>query len=378
MEKVATFDTQPYQQEPARRGAVTITGIQKRFGATVALAGIDLTIDAGTYIVLLGPSGCGKTTLLRIIGGHESPDAGDVLLDGRSILGLPPHLRDISTVFQHYALFPHKTVYENVEFGLRMRKIQQQERHQRVQEALRLLDLESLSTRYPRQLSGGQQQRVALARALVTRPTLLLLDEPLGDLDRLLQLRMRRELRELQRRLGITFIHVTHNQEEALAIADQIVVMNAGEIQQHGHPATIYEHPQRLFVAAFMGDNNVLSGTVDAVEDEWIVVRIGDILIRGIAENARPRIGDTVHAAVRAASIRVTGDANLAAAPHNTVTARLVFKEYLGDLTKLYVYHSVLGELLVKTFDQSLASSVGEGDILTLSWEAKHVRILTQ
>ena len=195
-------------------------------GGTLAVDEFNLHVDHGEYVVLLGPSGCGKTTTLRMIGGHEFPTSGDILLDGESLVSLPPHKRPTTTVFQHFALFPHRTVLQNVEFGLKMHGVGKDERRRQAMESLEMVGLETLADRKPRQLSGGQQQRVALARVLVTKPKALLLDEPLGDLDRLLQLRMRVELRNLQRQLGLMFIHVTHNQEEALSMADRIVVMN--------------------------------------------------------------------------------------------------------------------------------------------------------
>jgi ABC-type Fe3+/spermidine/putrescine transport system ATPase subunit len=249
------------------KGTVVLRGVTKRFEGLTAVDQVDLTVPGGSYVVLLGPSGCGKTTLLRMLGGHATIDEGEFLLDGVRTNDVPPARRDISTVFQHYGLFPHKSVRDNVEFGLKMRGLPRDARRRRAEEALAFLDLTSMADRRPRQLSGGQQQRVALARALVTEPTVLLLDEPLGDLDRLLQLRMRVELRALQRRLRITFIHVTHNQEEALAIADQIVVMQDGRIQQVGSPQDVYRRPVNLFTSGFMGDNNVVPGQVSGVAD---------------------------------------------------------------------------------------------------------------
>ena len=231
-------------------------------GGTVAVDDFDLHVDHGEYVVLLGPSGCGKTTTLRMIGGHEFPTSGQILLDGESLVDLPPHKRPTTTVFQHFALFPHRTVLQNVEFGLKMHGAGKAERRQRAMAALEMVGLEPLADRKPRQLSGGQQQRVALARVLVTQPKALLLDEPLGDLDRLLQLRMRVELRNLQRELGLMFIHVTHNQEESLSMADRIVVMNDAKIQQIGDPLTVATKPETELVARFMGDNNILKGTV--------------------------------------------------------------------------------------------------------------------
>src|SRR5262245_46142309 len=256
-----------------------LIGLTKLFpGGTVAVDDVNLHVDHGEYVVLLGPSGCGKTTTLRMIGGHEFPTEGDIVLDGESLVDLPPHKRPTTTVFQHFALFPHRSVLDNVAFGLKMEGVGKAERRAKALEALDMVGLTELQNRKPAALSGGQQQRVALARVLVTKPKALLLDEPLGDLDRLLQLRMRVELRNLQRQLGLMFIHVTHNQEEALSMADRIVVMNEARIQQMGDPLTIATKPATELVARFMGDNNIIRGKVTerggnrlVVEDAWQV-----------------------------------------------------------------------------------------------------------
>ena len=222
--------------------------------------------------MLLGPSGCGKTTTLRMIGGHEFPSEGDIVLDGESLVDRPPHKRPTTTVFQHFALFPHRSVLDNVAFGLKMEGVGKQERRRIALETLEIVGLSELADRKPAALSGGQQQRVALARVLVTKPKALLLDEPLGDLDRLLQLRMRVELRNLQRQLGLMFIHVTHNQEEALSMADRIVVMNDARIQQVADPLTIATRPENQLVARFMGDNNIIRGKVVERDGDRFVV----------------------------------------------------------------------------------------------------------
>src|SRR6476619_6850959 len=250
-----------------------LVGLTKVFpGGTVAVDDVNLHVDHGEYVVLLGPSGCGKTTTLRMIGGHELPSGGDILLDGQSLVELPPHRRPTTTVFQHFALSPHRSVLDNVAFGLKMEKVPKDQRRKRAMEALEMVGLTELAQRKPRALSGGQQQRVALARVLVTKPKALLLDEPLGDLDRLLQLRMRVELRNLQRQLGLMFIHVTHNQEEALSMADRIVVMNEARIQQIADPLTIATKPATELVARFMGDNNIISGKVAKGENGRVVI----------------------------------------------------------------------------------------------------------
>ena len=272
--------------EPSGSG-LDLIGLTKVFpGGTVAVDDVNLHVDHGEYVVLLGPSGCGKTTTLRMIGGHEFPSDGDIVLDGQSLVDLPPHKRPTTTVFQHFALFPHRSVLDNVAFGLKMEGVGKRERRKTAMETLEIVGLAELADRKPSALSGGQQQRVALARVLVTKPKALLLDEPLGDLDRLLQLRMRVELRNLQRQLGLMFIHVTHNQEEALSMADRIVVMNDARIQQIADPLTIATKPENELVARFMGDNNIIRGKVVerngnrlVVEDPWKVrasVRMAD------------------------------------------------------------------------------------------------------
>ncbi len=236
--------------------SVEIDGVVKRFGDVVAVDGVTLRIRRGELFSLLGPSGCGKTTLLRMIGGFESPDSGTVRIDGADVTAVPAHRRPAHMVFQHYALFPHLTVAENVAFGFRYRKYPPREHARRVGEALALVRLAGLEGRYPAQLSGGQRQRVALARALALEPRVLLLDEPLGALDQKLRQEMQVELKELQRTLGITFVFVTHDQEEALALSDRIAVMNAGKVEQVGEAAAVFERPRTRFVADFMGAPN--------------------------------------------------------------------------------------------------------------------------
>jgi putative spermidine/putrescine transport system ATP-binding protein len=240
--------------------ALRLAGIEKRYGATVAVAGVDLEVRDGEFLTLLGPSGCGKTTTLGLIAGFFPPSAGEIFLRGRPVAGLPPFKRDIGVVFQDYALFPHMTAGENVAFGLRMRGLPKAEIHSRVNEALDLVQLRGLAERRPLELSGGQRQRVALARALVIRPAVLLLDEPLSNLDLKLREEMRVEIAGLQRRLGITTVFVTHDQGEALVMSDRIAVRNAGRIEQLGTPADVYERPATRFVAQFIGRMNFLRG----------------------------------------------------------------------------------------------------------------------
>jgi putative spermidine/putrescine transport system ATP-binding protein len=250
--------------ETTGSGEVAILGVTKRFGATTAVKELSLTIPHGSYCCLLGPSGCGKTTILRMIAGHETPTMGDIRIGGTSVLGLPQMQRGTAMMFQSYALFPHRSVLDNVAFALKMRGASQAERHAKARELLTKVQLESFATRLPAQLSGGQQQRVALARALITNPRVLLLDEPLSALDEYLRLRMRGELRRVQKELGITFIHVTHTQLEAIAVADTVVVMAQGHIEQAASAREIYIAPRNAYVARFIGGQNVLWGTVES------------------------------------------------------------------------------------------------------------------
>jgi ABC-type Fe3+/spermidine/putrescine transport system ATPase subunit len=361
------------------KGTVVLRGVTKRFEGLTAVDQVDLTVPGGSYVVLLGPSGCGKTTLLRMLGGHATIDEGEFLLDGVRTNDVPPARRDISTVFQHYGLFPHKSVRDNVEFGLKMRGLPRDARRRRAEEALAFLDLTSMADRRPRQLSGGQQQRVALARALVTEPTVLLLDEPLGDLDRLLQLRMRVELRALQRRLRITFIHVTHNQEEALAIADQIVVMQDGRIQQVGRPQDVYRHPANLFTSGFMGDNNVVPGQVSAIADGQVWIESDGLRLLALHDAAGIAIGQDLHASVRAGS--VSAEPAIAGAPlavePNQVLATLIFLEYLGDIVKLHC-RLPNGRTIVAKRAENVRAWEGlvEGEPVRLEWEPEDVQLL--
>jgi spermidine/putrescine transport system ATP-binding protein len=243
---------------------IEIRGVTKRFGDFTAVDNVSLTVRAGEFITLLGPSGCGKTTLLRLLAGFELPDAGTILLDGTDVTSLPPYRRSVNQVFQSYALFPHLTVRENVGFGLRMQQVPPAEAGGRIRDALGLVSLEPEADRYPHQLSGGQRQRVALARAIVCRPKVLLLDEPLSALDAKLRHAMQLELKRLQRRLGITFVFVTHDQEEALTMSDRIAVINRGRIEQLGGATEIYHRPRTPFAADFIGQANLLSVTVTA------------------------------------------------------------------------------------------------------------------
>ncbi|WP_272047675.1 ABC transporter ATP-binding protein [Paenibacillus thiaminolyticus] len=260
---------------------IQLVNVEKHFAGQPVVHPLSLTIDEGEFLTLLGPSGCGKTTILRMIAGFELPTAGEIRLDGVNVTQLPPNKRDLNLVFQHYALFPHMTVEQNIQFGLKMKKIPQAEQRERIAEAIRLTQLTPLAARYPHQLSGGQQQRVAIARAIANKPKVLLLDEPLGALDLQLRKNLQGELKQLQRNLGITFVYVTHDQEEAMMMSDRIVIMNNGRVEQVGSPKEIYERPETLFAATFVGENNVFH------EDNMFTVRPEKIRISEETEGVR-------------------------------------------------------------------------------------------
>jgi spermidine/putrescine transport system ATP-binding protein len=284
-----------------------LQSVSKRFGEVLAVDAVSLTILAGEFLTLLGASGSGKTTTLRMIAGFEHPSSGEILMDGAPITAEPPYRRDVNTVFQHYALFPHMTVGANVEYGLRMKRVPAAERRERVRGALEMVRLVDLAGRLPRELSGGQQQRVALARALVNQPRVLLLDEPLGALDLKLRREMQLELKRLQTHLGITFIYVTHDQEEALTMSDRIVLMRQGRIEQAGTPRQLYDQPVSRYVADFVGDTNLLPGTVVESGDRQAALRVGDAILRGTTA-APLSVGAQAWYSVRPEGIRILGD----------------------------------------------------------------------
>jgi spermidine/putrescine transport system ATP-binding protein len=270
-------------------GDVRLRGLTKRFDDQLAVDGIDAAINAGEFFSLLGPSGCGKTTTLRMIAGFERPTAGEILLDGVDVSNVPPHRRNVHTVFQNYALFPHLDVFGNIAFGLKRFKVSGEELRRRVQDAIELVELGGLGARRPQQLSGGQQQRVALARALVLRPAVLLLDEPLGALDAKIRKQLRLELKALQEEVGITFVFVTHDQEEALSMSDRVAVMNAGRIEQIGTPAAVYESPATVFVADFLGVSNLMDAAAVAWSSGACTVRVGQFDLRAACGDVAAR-----------------------------------------------------------------------------------------
>ncbi|MDZ8236690.1 MAG: ABC transporter ATP-binding protein [Nostoc sp. ChiQUE01a] len=309
---------------------VELRNVFKFFNQEPAVHGIDLEVKQGEFFSILGPSGCGKTTTLRLIAGFEMADTGKVLIQGQSMTNVPPYRRPVNTVFQSYALFNHLNVWDNIAFGLRLKKLRKAVIEGRVQEALKLVKMESLRSRFPNQLSGGQQQRVALARALVNRPAVVLLDEPLGALDLKLRKEMQLELSNLHKDLGLTFVMVTHDQEEALSLSDRIAVMNQGKIEQIGTPSQIYERPQTSFVADFIGDTNLFSGEILAVNssDVQILTKTGLSIIIARAEDTPTQLSQPVAVSVRPEKIQLSlYPPNL---PTNCFEGRLVNVMYLG------------------------------------------------
>ena len=284
--------------------AIELRKVSKRFpnpggGEVIAVNNVSLQVNDGEFFSLLGPSGCGKTTSLRMIAGFEMPSAGEILIHGKSIGFTPPFKRPVNTVFQHYALFPHMTVGQNVGFGLEMKGVPKPEIKERVSEALEMVRLSGMESRKPNQLSGGQQQRVSVARALINRPEVLLLDEPLGALDLKLRKEMQLELKTLQREVGITFIYVTHDQEEALTMSDRIAVMNLGNVLQIGTPNEIYEHPEDRFVADFIGESNFLEAVVSGIAPGYVEVELGDGLVFQVTSKLNLSRGQKVTVAIR-------------------------------------------------------------------------------
>jgi len=340
--------------------------VTKRFGEVIAVDSVSLSVRRAEFLTLLGPSGCGKTTLLRMIAGFETPDSGRVMLGNRDVTDVPPYQRNVTTVFQHYALFPHMNVLDNVAFGLERRGIGRKETRRRVEVALEMVQLSGFEQRQPSELSGGQQQRVALARALVLEPHVLLLDEPLAALDLKLRKQMQLELKGLQKRLGISFIYVTHDQEEALTMSDRIAVMNAGHIEQLGRAEEIYERPATEFVAGFIGISNVIEGVVESASAGRLVIQVGDARVHangiGIAAGERARL------LVRPEKITISSNALEQALPCTIESA-----VYLGESTQWRV--SIPGGQVITVLEQnrqpfqSSQSSIGQK--VFVSWEAE-------
>lgn len=292
------------------RNIIELVGVSKKFGNYQALHETNMTIKNGEFITLLGPSGCGKTTLLRLISGFEQPDSGRIFIAGRDVTDLPPEKRHLNMVFQSYALFPHMSVYDNVAFGLRCKKMDEDEIYSRVIDVLRMVKLDQLAERKPNKLSGGQQQRVAIARAVVNEPIVLLLDEPLSALDYSLRKNMQIELKQLQRRLGITFIFVTHDQEEALSMSDRVAVMNDGYVEQTGTPKDVYEEPNSLYVANFIGEANIFDSEIIEIQDNKLVTEIEGK--RFVLNNKKSlKTNQKIHVVIRPEDIAVWGESEI-------------------------------------------------------------------
>jgi spermidine/putrescine transport system ATP-binding protein len=362
--------------------AIELVGVEKEFtggGHDVrAVEQVNLRIAESEFFSLLGPSGCGKTTTLRMIAGFEEPTAGQILLHGRDMVGVPPFRRDVNMVFQQYALFPHMDVFENVAFGLRRKRVDKAEIRRRVAEALSLVELEGREQRKPRQLSGGQQQRVALARALVNRPRALLLDEPLGALDLKLRQAMQLELKRIQREVGITFVYVTHDQEEALTMSDRLVVMNAGRIEQLGSPRELYEHPATRFVANFIGTSNILTGRLERKGDAWAMAGLGPDERVLVAEVGQAREGDEVELAVRPEKLVLRAEQDLPPPDRCALRARVSEIVYLGTSTQ---YRTVTdGGTAMAVYRQNAPATPGTdvlaGQVGWLEWPPEHTYVL--
>jgi len=362
--------------------AIELVGVEKEFTAgghdVRAVDRIDLRIAEGEFFSLLGPSGCGKTTTLRMIAGFEEPTSGQILLHGRDVVGVPPFRRDVNMVFQQYALFPHMDVFENVAFGLRRKKVARDEIARRVAEALALVELEGRERRRPRQLSGGQQQRVALARALVNRPRALLLDEPLGALDLKLRQAMQLELKRIQREVGITFVYVTHDQEEALTMSDRLVVMDAGRIEQLGSPRELYEYPATRFVANFIGTSNILTGRLERKGDAWALAGLGPdqrVLVTDAGETSQ---GQEVELAVRPEKMVLRTESDPPARDLCALRVKVTEVVYLGTSTQ---YRTVTDAGTAVAVYRQNASATPGAEVLTgqvgwLEWPPEHSYVL--
>ena len=361
-------------------GDIALVNVTKRFGQTVAVHGINLHIPHGCYCCLLGPSGCGKTTILRLIAGHETPTAGDVRIGGETVVGLPPVRRGTAMMFQNYALFPHLSVLDNVAFNLKMRGVGKSERRQRAHAMLAKVQMEAFAARMPAHLSGGQQQRVALARALITNPRVLLLDEPLSALDEFLRLQMRGELRRMQQELGITFIHVTHTQLEAIAVADMVVVMDQGRIEQAGTAQAIYTLPRSAYVARFMGGQNVLSGTVTAVANgiARLVSDSGEHYAMLLSPQAA--VNDTVFFSMRRDHIaleKASSHGGNAPVQTNAICGLVHAVEYQGAYVKVTIERPGQEDFVAHLADSDFfTQQLAIGDRVMARWSVEAIHLL--
>ena len=356
----------------SKAAEIDIASVSKIYGKTTAVDAISLKIPAGSYCCLLGPSGCGKTSTLRMIAGHESVSIGDIVLGGEVVTNLPPAKRGTAMMFQSYALFPHLDLVDNVAFSLKMSGVDKESRRAKALDMLKLMQMEAYANRRPAQLSGGQQQRVALARALITDPEALLLDEPLSALDPFLKIRMRAELKKLQKQLGITFVHVTHSQEEAMALADVIVVMSDGRIEQAASPREVFERPATAFVARFMGDHNVISGKV--VDSSNGLVTFEVVGGGSFSASGEPRpAGSGVDAAIRTDHVKI-GESPVKGLGFTGIVSNL---EYRGGTVKLTIEGAGIAEFTAIITDTAFyTTSVAVGDPVPLHWDAEDAIIL--
>ncbi|MFD9867377.1 ABC transporter ATP-binding protein [Streptomyces niveus] len=353
---------------------VRLTGISKSYGSFHAVKPLDLTVPEGSFFALLGASGCGKTTTLRMIAGLEDPTTGSVFLGDRDVTGLPPHKRPVNTVFQSYALFPHLDIYENVAFGLRRRGIKSVKKQ--VGDMLDLVQLGDYAKRKPHQLSGGQQQRVAVARALINHPKVLLLDEPLGALDLKLRRQMQLELKRIQTEVGITFVHVTHDQEEAMTMADTVAVMNGGRVEQLGAPAELYENPQTTFVANFLGTSNLIEADVAERTGDELVVTSAGVKLRVPADRCAAHVtdGGRLLVGVRPEKISLAhaDDEGSIPAGRNRITGRIVDSSFIGVSTQYVIDSPVCAELEVYAQNIERDSRLAPGAEVVLHWNPAH------
>jgi len=357
-------------------GEVELVECTKHFGETAAVDRINLKIPAGTYCCLLGPSGCGKTTILRMIAGHETPTSGEVRIDGENVVGLPPVRRGTAMMFQDYALFPHLSCLDNVAFSLKMSGVAKADRREQARRVLARVQMAQFADRVPAQLSGGQKQRIALARALITNPRVLLLDEPLSALDEFLRLQMRSELKRMQRDLGITFIHVTHTQPEAIALADVVVVMDQGHIEQAASAQDVYTKPLTAYVARFMGGQNVFAGRVSEIVNGVVVLEMPERgSIEFPASDPVPSIGSTTYVSVRRDRIHLTRQA--ASGMVNTVSGKVRAIEYQGTWVKVTFEGATSEDFVVNLPDtEFFADPVNPGDTVWAYWKPLDVHPL--
>ncbi|WP_020675070.1 ABC transporter ATP-binding protein [Geopsychrobacter electrodiphilus] len=355
---------------------VQFKGISKRFGKVTAVEQLDFDIEEGSLVTLLGPSGCGKTTLLRMVAGLEHPSAGDILIRGKRINDTPTHKRNLGMIFQNYALFPHKTIYDNVAFGLKYRDVAKDEIREKVMRALAMVRLPDVEKRMPSQLSGGQQQRIAMARAIVIEPDVLLMDEPLSALDENLREEMRREVSNLQQILGITTIFVTHDQREALSMSDKILVLNKGRKQQEGDPEGVYNEPANHFVADFLGHSNFIRGEVVAVADDNVSVRIetGDVLL---AENKGGySMGDAVEMIIRAQRLDVfPQNESKPETKVNCFKGRITDRSYMGGEMSYFIELSAEREIHVICMMKKQVHNIG--DVVSLQVSPHHCHLIS-